>query len=324
MYYVFTAVSVVFWSERFIPPASKSCCFVSLLCRRNSDAEVSIVRNGNRSRAEQTQLHEPYGPCGEEYATNRALDNSGSRALHLGLSRERYNRGYSVAEGDFAANQAMTQVDYGVGEYETHRRYKRSTARDETPDVSSDSYSSRHTRVEQEATTKAINSSSAPSRTGSGVWSAVGRAFDYMTGGGDGRAGRDGSGSSAESDDCTLNKLPSDHPTWRPPTDSELREGTAGMASSTSSKRVPRKGPAGATCADTMGDSRRVDTSPETESHDTTVPLSLTPMQPPPDVLAAMKGRVATGQRQQFSTPPADVVAAIGNAAETRKRDYVL
>ena len=318
---VLTAVSVVLWSERFILPASKSCCFVFLLYRRNSDAEVSFVRNGNLRRAEPTQLHEPHRG---EYATNRALSSNGSRASNLGPSRERYNPSYSVAEGDFAATQALTQVDYGVGEYDTRRRYKRTTPRDETPDVSSDSYGSRHMRVEQEATMKAINSSSTPSRTGSGVWSAVGRAFDYMTGGGDGRDDRDGSGSSTESDDNTLNKLPSDHPTWRPPTDSELQEGTAGMASSSSSKRTPREGSADATCADTMADSRRGDTSLETESHDTKVPLSLTPMQPPPDVLAAMKGRVATGQRQQFSAPPADVAAAIGNAAERRKRDYVL
>lgn len=219
----------------------------------------------------------------------------------------------------------MTQVDYeyGVGEYDTRRRYERTTARDETPDASSDSYGSRHTRVEQEATPNAV--SSTPSRAGSGVWSAVGRAFDYIISGGDGRDERDGSGSNAENGDCALNKPPSNHPTWRPPTDSELREGTEGMASSLSSLTpMPREASAGSTCADATGDSWQVDTPLETESHDTKVPLSLTPMQPPPDVLAAMKARVATGQRQRFSAPPAYVAAAIDNAAEKRQRDYVL
>lgn len=318
-------VSAVSWPERFTPPAFKSGGFVSLLCRRDSNAEERFVRNGNLNRGEHTQLHEPYGPYGGEYATNSALDNDGSLASHLKPSRERYNPRYSVAEDDFTANQAATQADYGVGEYDTRRRYEGTVPRGETPDADPDPYGSRPTRVEQEATVEATIGSSAPSRAGNGVWSAVGRAFDYITGSGDGHDDRDGPGSSAESDDCALNKPPGDHPpTWRPPTDSELREGAAGVAPSSSSKRVPREGSAGATCAGTMGDSRQVDTSLETESHDAKVPLSLTPMQPPPDVLAAMKGRVAAGQRQQFSAPPADVAAAIGNAAERRQRDYGL
>lgn len=324
MYYMLIS-SAVYWPGRLIPPAIKSGGFVSLLCRRDSNAEDRFVRNGNLSRAEHTQLHEPYGPYGGEYATNSALDNDGSLASHLEPSRECYNPRYAVAEGDFTANQAANQADYGGGEYDTRRRYEGTVARGETPDANSDPYDSRHTRVEQEATVEGTIGSSSPPRAGSGVWSAVGRAFDYITGGDDGRDDRDGPGSSAESDDCALNKPPSDHPpTWRPPTDSELRDGTAGMAPSSSSKRVPREGSAGATCVGTMGDSRKVDTSLETESHDAKVPLSLTPMQPPPDVLAAMKERVAAGQRQQFSAPPADVAAAIGNAAERRQRDYVL
>lgn len=290
------------------------------LCRRDSNTQDCFARNGNFSGAEQTQLHDPYGSYGGEYAANSALNNDGSLAPHFEPLRERYNPGYSEAGGDFSTNQAAAQVDYGVGEYDTHRRYERRSERDETPEASFDSHGSRHRREEQEATPNA----STPSRARGGVWSVVGRAFDYMIGGGDSRDERDGVGSNEESDDCAPDKPPSNHPPWRPPTDSELREGAARIAPLSPSKPMPREGPSRATCADTMGDSRQVDTTLETESHDTKVPLSLTPMQPPPDVLAAMKGRMAAGQRQQFSAPPADVAAAIGNAAEERQRDYAL
>lgn len=50
------------------------------------------------------------------------------------------------------------------------------------------------------------------------------------------------------------------------------------------------------------------------------VPISLTPMQPPPDVLAAMKGRAALGRRRpRFSAPPDDVAAALENTTREPK-----
>ena len=53
------------------------------------------------------------------------------------------------------------------------------------------------------------------------------------------------------------------------------------------------------------------------------VPISLTPMQPPPDVLAAMKGRAALADRRpRFSTPPDDVLVALERTREANSRGH--
>lgn len=183
--------------------------------------------------------------------------------------------------------------------------------------------------------------SGAPSRLRTGVWSVVGRAIDSLIGGGNGTS--DGaqiiSGSEEGGDDSEQEAVDVDvdHPNLRPPTDAELRTRMrtvtrTGMRTVDSPSSKPGAkhtlGPGrfdGAVSSSQEGQG----SAPDTEQPSTTgtgqvavkVPISLTPMQPPPDVVAAMKGRAALGgRRPRFSTPPDDVAAALERTREAKNR----
>lgn len=157
-----------------------------------------------------------------------------------------------------------------------------------------------------------------PPRLRTGVWSVVGRAIDSLIGGGAGstRCARSPSGVAVESDDSEQESV--EH--RRPPTDAELRARMR-AAGSPSSESGPKHasgvgGFVGARGSSDAGSAQEIGPTSATEHVVANVPIALTPMQPPPDVLAAMKGRAASGRRRQrFSTPPDDVAVAL---AKTR------
>lgn len=190
-------------------------------------------------------------------------------------------------------------------------------------------------RDESEGESPGDSHSEIPSRLRAGVWSVVGRAIDSLIGGGNGGGGdgaqnRVGSAEERRSD-APEQESPAvelEHGRPRPPTDAELqaRMGT-GMgvtrAGSPSSKSAgPKHTPAYQPAA-----------TPETEAPSTMgqvalkagvkVPISLTPMQPPPDVLAAMKDRAASGHgRPRFTAPPDDVAAALEKTRGVKNYDH--
>ncbi len=165
-------------------------------------------------------------------------------------------------------------------------------------------------------------------RTGKGVWSAVGRAIDSLIGlrtignGGSGPHHHHHSESGIESshppDEQDRMEHDHEHRHQRPPTDDEL----------TRARRVrspcsePGAQPQQQQHTSELGSSLEFKASFASGTTTAKVPISLTPMQPPPDVLAAMKGRrresAAVGRRHpRFSTPPADVVAALEKTRKT-------
>eukprot|EP00752_Nemacystus_decipiens_P011913 g10564.t1 len=171
--------------------------------------------------------------------------------------------------------------------------------------------------------------SGVPSRLRTGVWSVVGRAIDSLIGGG-GRGSSDDAHSrprsEAEGDDSDQETI--DNPSRRPPTDAELRARM--RATGSQSSELGSKHASGARRVDGAARSSRLEpgSAPDTEQPSTSamgqaaavqvkVPISLTPMQPPPDVVAAIKGRAALGSRRpRFSTPPDDVAAALERTRE--------
>lgn len=155
-------------------------------------------------------------------------------------------------------------------------------------------------------------------RTEGVVWGVVRRVFDPFIGGGGGGGGdSDGENESLSENDApyTEAQSPRDHAKQlRPPTDAELRarrmtglslpDYPAGPRSTSSAGKAP-----------TVVVAEQLGSPPSTLQVTAKVPLSLTPMQPPPDVLAAMKGRSGGGRRLPRSgTPPADVAAALEEA----------
>lgn len=145
-----------------------------------------------------------------------------------------------------------------------------------------------------------------PSRVPKGLWSVVGRAIDSFIGGGNvGHQGRSPSAADGR-DDSDDNNLVADC-NGRPPTDAELRA-TAG----------PEEGSAPVNGPDVSHVAPHFQLPPSDEQ--VNMPISLTPMQPPPDVLAAMKGRAAVGKRRpRFTSPPADVAEALGKIRESKR-----
>lgn len=141
-------------------------------------------------------------------------------------------------------------------------------------------------------------------RVGSDIWSTVGRAFGSLLGGGAGLGDRGGGpGHSPDNDRPPASQSPPDLLNRRPPTDSELR---ARLPNSSSPARYPSNG-----TEYTQGLSAAASTITVT----TKMPLSLTPMRPPPDVLAVMKERTAMGRRRQRSSDlPADLAADLEKA----------
>lgn len=162
-----------------------------------------------------------------------------------------------------------------------------------------------------------------PSKLRGGVWSAVSRVIDTLIGTGGGRGSCQGQsrpepeGNHSEHGDIDM------HRHQRPPTDAELRARMAHSLSSISGCRHSEVGSLG------MPSSVPLDTQERGPSHTaeqlqvnvtTNLPISLTPMQPPPDVLAVMKGRSATGRRRpRFAPPPADIAAALENSQVSSK-----
>lgn len=168
---------------------------------------------------------------------------------------------------------------------------------------------------------------------GAGVWGAVGRAVGSLLGAtnlsssSDIFAGREvprtfhqefTSGGKNESGVAV------DRGQGRPPTDAELR--VIHLSQSSAQSRGPVGCKINADVTTVNCQERDVDDNgPSTGSDDdgmpatTTMPLlSLTPLQPPPDVLAAM------GQRRRRSlTPPPDVRAALERARAERERGGV-
>lgn len=156
-----------------------------------------------------------------------------------------------------------------------------------------------------------------PSKLRGGVWSAVSRVIDTLigTGGGkgyvQGQSGPEPEGDHSEHGDVDM------HRHQRPPTDAELRARIAHSLSSTSGSRhseVEALGMPGSVPLDTQ-ESGSLHAAEQPQVNVTTnLPISLTPMQPPPDVLAAMKGRSARGMgRPRFAAPPADIAAVLEN-----------
>lgn len=163
----------------------------------------------------------------------------------------------------------------------------------------------------------------APSRIRGGIWSVIGRAIGSFVGvasnGNDGH--NDRSGSLPEGDGSEQDHM--EHRTQRPPTDNELRAKMELSPSSTSgSKRTSGLASrfVGASGPGTLSNPPEIESPSTTEQATVNVPISLSPMQPPPDVLAVMKGRAAVGQRRpRFLSPPADVAAVLGKTREQRK-----
>lgn len=165
----------------------------------------------------------------------------------------------------------------------------------------------------------------APSGIRGGVWSVVGRAIDSFVGGGSNGSGghQDRSGSIPESDGRSEQDR-IEHRNQRPPTDTELRARMARSPSSKSGSKhtsgVASSSFVGASGPDTLGNPPQLEPPPTTEQVTVNVPISLSPMQPPPDVLAVMKGRAAAGQRRpRLSAPPADVAEVLETTREQRK-----
>lgn len=188
-------------------------------------------------------------------------------------------------------------------------------------DTSTAGESSNDNEEEGPAVGDAAATSPSSIRKAKGVWSAVGRAIDSLMGtigtGGPHHHSESGLESSHPSDEQGLIEQDHEHRHQRPPTDDELiRARMVGSPSSESGYQPQQQ------------HTSEVGSSPEFEaplaSGTTTVkvPISLTPMQPPPDVLAAMKGRrreaASVGRRRpRFSAPPADVVAALEKTRKT-------
>lgn len=171
--------------------------------------------------------------------------------------------------------------------------------------------------------------SGAPSRLRTGVWSVVGRAIDSLIGGGNGNSDgaqiRSTSRSEEETDDSEQEAT--DHPNGRPPTDAELRarmRTADSPLSKSGSKHTSRAGMfVGGTSSSQAGGAADAEPPPTTGQVTVKVPISLTPMQPPPDVVAAMKGRASLGgRRPRFSTPPDDVAAALERTREAKNRGH--
>lgn len=168
------------------------------------------------------------------------------------------------------------------------------------------------------------SSAGAPSEIRGGVWSFVGRAIgSLVSGGSNGSRGHQDHSESRPESDSSSQQDRIEQRNQRPPTDTELRARIVLSPSLTSeSKNI--SGPAstfvGASGPGTLGDPPELDSPPSTEQVAANVPISLTPMQPPPDVLAVMKCRAAVGQRRpRFPAPPADVAAVLGKTREQGK-----
>lgn len=145
-------------------------------------------------------------------------------------------------------------------------------------------------------------------RTEGVVWGAVRRVFGSFIGGGGGNS-CGGDGSLSENASFTESQSPQDYAKLRPPTDAELR---ARMTSLQLSESLMTRS---TSANDTQTTAQRLGSPPSTLLVNATMPLSLTPMQPPPDVLAAIKGRLGGGRHHLRSvTPPADVAAALERA----------
>lgn len=145
-------------------------------------------------------------------------------------------------------------------------------------------------------------------KTGGVVWGAVRRVFDSFIGGGGGNS-CEGDGSLSENISFTESQSPQDYAKLRPPTDAELRARMTTL-------QLPESLLTRSTSAsNTQTTAQRLGSPPSTLLVTATMPLSLTPMQPPPDVLAAIKGRLGGGRHHPRSgTPPADVAAALEKA----------
>lgn len=167
----------------------------------------------------------------------------------------------------------------------------------------------------------------APSGVRGGVWSVVERVIGSFVSGGSTGSGHDQDPSRPVPDSDGSEQDRIEHRSiQRPPTDTELR---ARMARSSSSKLGSKHTTgavsrfAGVSRPDTLGNPLDLESAPTTEQATANVPISLTPMQPPPDVLAVMKGRAAVGQRRpRFSAPPADVAIVLDKAREQKKRGH--
>lgn len=165
-----------------------------------------------------------------------------------------------------------------------------------------------------------------------GVWGALGRAVGSFLGRINGDDERNSLGNEAETSPSSNNDSGHtsevDPRNQRPPTDFELfamysSPSSRGMSGSRlghvvrESVTLTESANTGAlvTEGNSMRKSQNVDTSPTNGHAATKMPLSLTPMQPPPDVVAAMqtKGGVRGKQqlRQRSMTPPPDVVIAL-------------
>lgn len=164
----------------------------------------------------------------------------------------------------------------------------------------------------------------APSGVGGRVWSVVGRVIgSFVSGGSTGSGGhQDPSGPLPERDGSEQDPV-KHRGIQRPPTDTELR---ARMARSPSSKSGSKHATgvesrfAEVSGPDTLGNPPELESPTTTEQATANVPISLTPMQPPPDVLAVMKGRAAVGQRRpRCSAPPADIAIVLDKTREQRK-----
>ena len=156
-----------------------------------------------------------------------------------------------------------------------------------------------------------------PSRVRKGVWSAMGRAIDSLIGtissGGGNPQHHTESELESSSHSTEQDRVEPRH--RRPPTDAELRARVVHSPPSGQPRSRPRQ------TSEAAG-SREFEAPSATEKTTVKVPISLTPMQPPPDVLAAMKGRAAVGRRRaRFTAPPADVVAALETTRQTNNHE---
>lgn len=296
---------------------TKSAATPCFVYRRASETGERYAREGSTNPADQARSGYPQGNSsgtGDPYRNHRPIHHTAVAPLNRSYTE------HSSEEEDVRERQITGKMHLGSGQRDSSR------GSDPTPVVYAANDGTSRIREPHNALSSQEPPVEAgvPSRIGGGgLWGLFGRAFDSFVGGGGDRGSghpRD-PGPEPEVETRAIDQPPGDHSRRRPPTDNELRaRRVRSLSSKAESRAVLEAVSVGAARGDVASDAQELDSPSTTESVTTRIPLSLTPMQPPPDVLAAMQGRAAAGPRRQvFSSPPADVAAALDRAMERRK-----